>query len=864
MLTDTGRTRTRGYAAGMSRSRATVGLGLSAIASIGVAAYMSGRRAVPSFSGTRTLPILDSSAEVLRDTWGVPAVFASTSADAYRIQGWLHATDRTFQMDLLRHVGTGRLAELVGDKGIGPDRLIRTLGFHRMVEKEWQLVDGDTRAGLEAYAEGVNAGFARMRRKLPVEFRLLGRKPEPWRPQDCLVLGRIMALSLCGNWESELARGEIATAFGTDVLDALEPGGHAASWPAQIHEQVLGEVIAAARDATSSFGNAGGTGSNNWVIGPRRTRDGGAILANDPHLDLALPSVWYEQRLAGGDLDVRGFTFPGVPGIVVGHNGRIAWGFTNSSIDVQDTYLEELDEAGKRYRDVGGEWRDLQCHTERICVKGGEDFDLEVRATRRGPIITDAAASGEIADPVSLRWDSVRPAHSARTLHELNRATDWESFREATRGWLAPPQNVVYADSQGNIGFQHMGEVPVRASGNDGTVPRRGDDPAGEWVSVIPWEEMPHSFNPSSGRIVTANDRIVGDDYPYFMSRDWMNGYRGERIRSLIDSVEGHTVEDQVGIQTDIHSLPGMQLRGLLERLTPEPATEAGAEVLRELLAWDGELRAGTDASAAWRLAQRALQDETFGFLGDMLPRFLGYSRTGVGGFWALFSKTTPMILGAIDTDDESLLRVGRQVQERRDAAGGTDSPMPAARPGWEPHASWRALLAAALDRAGHWWSGEHTDEERSSQRSLQHTAPGPASRAVGSVNERMDAKLMRRRRYHRVRLQHPLGIVPGFARVANRGPFHVPGDPDTVWQTSSFNNPSNDYSLVGPSHRNIVNMADVDRSAAVLCGGQSGHPASPHYADQIGLWRKGEVRPAPFTRPAIERQVRYTQRFVP
>jgi penicillin amidase len=844
----------------MARTRTTVGIGLSALASFGVAAYMSGRRAVPSWSGTVSLPELDGPVEVLRDEWAVPAVFASSSADAYRVQGWLHATDRTFQLDLMRRVGLGRLAELVGEPGIGSDRLMRTLGCPAFVEQEWEQLGSDARDALEAYSEGVNAGFARARRRLPVEYRLLGSKPAAWRPQDCLALGRVLALGLCGNWESELARGELLARVGSEVVDALEAGEHEKAWPAQIHADVLGDLVAAARDAASTFGGPGGIGSNNWVIGPRRTRSGGALLANDPHLDLQMPSVWYEQRLCGGDLDVRGFTFPGVPGVVLGHNGRIAWGFTNSSIDVQDCYLEELDEDGKRYRDVGDEWRELDVRTERIGVKGSDDVTFEVRSTRRGPILTDAVTTSHLSQPVSLRWDSLRPGGSAETIWQLNRADDWEQFREACRGWLAPAQNVVYADEHGNIGFQHMGEVPIRAEGNDGSVPRRGDDPLGEWVGTIPWEDQPSAYNPSASRIVTANDRLVGDDYPYFMSREWMNGYRGERIRDLIDGIEGHSVGDQVRIQTDVHSIPGIRMRGLLEQLAPTPSTEAGAEVLRRLLSWDGELRANDDDAAAWRLLQRAMQDEAFGFLGELLPRFLGYSRTGVNGFWSLFGRSTPRLLDAIDDDDRTILEAGAKTAIRH-AGGDADAPEPL--PGWHAHETWGELLAAALERAGSWFSGDGSDDARSTSRSLQRTSHGIATRTASSLGERMEERLLRRRRYHRLRLQHPLGIVPGLARVANRGPFPVPGDADTVWQSSQFNNPQNEYSLVGPSHRHVVDMADVDRSVAVLCGGQSGHPASPHYADQVALWRRGEVRPAPFTRPAIERLVRYRQQFI-
>ncbi len=805
--------------------------------------------------------MLDAPAEVLRDEWGIPAVFARSSADAYRIQGYLHATDRPFQIDMIRRVGTGRLAELVGDAGIASDRLVRTLGFAQHVEAEWEQLDDDSRAALEAFAEGVNAGFARVRRRTPLEYRLLRTRPDAWRPQESLVMSRLMALGLCGNWESELARGELIARFGTDVVDAIESGDHVRAWPAQLEETVLGELVAAIREA-SDFGGSGGIGSNNWVIGPRRTRSGGALLANDPHLDLQMPSVWYEQRLSGGDLDVRGFTFPGVPGVVLGHNGRIAWGFTNSSIDVQDCYVESLDDSGTRYRDVGGDWRELEVRTERIRVKGGDDVEHVVRSTRRGPIITDVATSTHISDPVSLRWDAIRPGRSAQAVWRLNRADDWDSFRDACRGWRVPAQNVVYADTSGNIGYQHIGEVPIRAEGNDGSVPRRGDDPAGEWTGTIPFEDLPFAYNPTSSRIVTANDRLVGDDYPYFLSREWMNGYRGERIRTLIDGIERHAVGDQVRIQTDVHSIPGMRMRGLIERLDPSPRSSDGAEVLRQLLAWDGELRAADDQAIAWRLLQRAVQDEAFGFLGELMPRYLGYSRSGVNGFWAMFGRSTPRILDAIDSDDRTILRAAAAVVERR-AAG--ESQLPEPLEGWTPHEDWRSLLGAALDRAGRWYSGAEDSEAFGSARALPNpsgvTRAGRA--AAATIADRIEERLPARRRLHRLRLRHPLGGVPGLSRIANRGPFSVPGDPDTVWQTSQFNNPLNDHALVGPGHRHVVDLADPDRSVAVLCGGQSGHPASPHYADQVSMWRRGEVRPAPFTRDAIERAVRYRQRFV-
>jgi penicillin amidase len=407
-------------------------------------------------------------------------------------------------------------------------------------------------------------------------------------------------------------------------------------------------------------------------------------------------------------------------------------------------------------------------------------------------------------------------------------------------GWTAPAQNVVYADRAGNIGFQHVGVVPIRAAGN-GTVPQRGDDPNAEWTGEIPWDDQPHSINPSVGHVVTANDRIVGDDFPYFISCEWMNGWRGERIRELICDRDDHTAIDQVDIQCDVTSLPGRELVDRVNELAPEPATSAGRRVKAALQSWDGVLSPRSDGAVAYRLMIRALQEQVYGFLGDLLPTFLGYSRTDVAGYWALFARSTPVLLRAMEADDRSLLALG--VTAAADHADRLD--------GWEPTASWNECLARALDVAGVAYAGQSSDERRH---------PGSLPSAASPV----PGKRRARHQLHRLRLQHPLGIVPGLAAVANIGPFAAPGDADTVWQMSAFNNPLNEHAMVGPSHRRVTDLADLDRSVAVLCGGQSGHPASPHYVDQVPMWRAGEVRPAPFTRAANERRSQFRQVLEP
>ena len=831
----------------MGRKNALVGAGLSVVASAGVAAYLAGRRAVPGWTGSVRYAELRDSVDIYRDEWGVPAICAASEHDLFFAQGVSHAADRMFQLDLLRRAGTGRLSEIFGDRTIEADRLIRTLGFHHYADGDVELLGDDAAAALTAYTAGVNAWLRQSRRRLPVEFSMLRYRPEPWRPADSLLATRMMALSLCGNWQSELARGEIAARFGDDVLAVIDADAHARPFAAQVAADVLGELVSATRDITGALGLGYGTGSNNWVIGPRRTASGGALLANDPHLDLTLPSVWYEQLLRCPTYEVRGFTIPGTPGVVLGHNGRIAWGFTNSVVDVQDLFLEDIDEAGTT-AEPDGTRANIRTRTERIVVKGGEDVQFTVRETARGPILTDAVSS-TLAHPVSLRWDAIRPSRMSDAMFGMNRATSVGEFRDALRLWAAPAQNVVYADTHGNIGYQHAGTIPVRAASN-GTIPLRAADPAGEWVGTVPFEDAPWSVNPSADRIVTANDRIVDDTYPHFISVEWMNGYRGERIRNLIDAHDNHSVDDQRQIQMDVHSLPGAQLLGIIAERDPHPLTEAGGEVLAALRGWDAKLDVGSDGATAYRLLTRALQEQVYGFLGEMLATFLGYSRTGIGGFWSLFGRSLPRLIHDMRVDDSTLLELGHRVDATHHA------------PGWSPSASWQDALERAIDRAGRAWADSVDGSELHPRLVLPGTRASLVDR-IGSDRLRRSGA-SHRRKFHRLRLQHPLGVIPGFASVANHGPFPVPGDADTVWAAGAFNNPLNDCSMVGPSHRHVVDLADLDASMAVLCGGQSGHPASPHYADQVRMWRRGELRPAPWTQTRIERDAAFRQRLEP
>lgn len=793
---------------------------MSVLAGLGLASYMSGRRAVPSWAGMAKLRGLQSTVEVVRDRWGVPAIYAQTDADLFFAQGYIHASDRMFQMDLLRRMATGSLSQVVGESTVNSDKLMRMFGFGAAAREDFTIASVESRAALTAYADGVNRYLSSARGKLPVEFRILGYKPAPWRPHHGLLSWRLMAFGLCGNWEAELARAEIQTRFGPEVLSALDDEVQAHAFPAAISEETLGALRSALRSVSTPFGGGPGVGSNNWALGSRRTASGAPIIANDPHLELQLPSVWFENRLqseSGEGFSVRGFSIPGSPSVILGHNGTVSWSFTNSCADVQDLYVEELDEDGRRYRDVNGEWMPLQSREEKIHVARSDSLKLAVRSTRRGPIISDCL-SIDSPTPVSLRWHGMQPSRMVDAMLGMGRATDWEQFRDAVKLWSAPAQNLIYADVHGNIAYQHIGTVPVRA-GHDGSVPLAGTDPRGEWTGVVPFEDLPYSLNPGVDRLVTANDKIVDDNYPHFISREWMNGYRAERIRSLIDAGRRHTVADQLAIQADVHSIVADQLIPLLASRVLAPLTGEGKAVWKSLQDWNHELTPKSEGGAAWRAFMRALNDEVYGFLGDLQQRYLGYSRSGVNGFWSLFGRTTPRLIAALRSDDRTLFQLAAKQPVTSDGPAG-----------WSPSATWDEALSRALDRAG-----------------MAMATSGPRGKSA-----------------HRVRLQHPLGVLPILKAVANARTFAAPGDPDTVWQASAFENPGNPHAMVGPSHRSVIDLANLDQSVAVLAGGQSGHPASPHYLDQLEMWRSGRARPAPWSRAAIEVQAAYHQVLEP
>ncbi|MBN2044679.1 MAG: penicillin acylase family protein, partial [Anaerolineales bacterium] len=473
------------------------------------------RRRLPQTEGTIKLQGLSAPVEVFRDRWGIPHIYADSLADCLYAQGFVHAQDRLFQMELNRRTAQGRLSELFGELALGTDRTARTFGFNRLARADLETISPESMSGLQAYVAGVNAFIANAKSRLPVEFSLLSHRPDPWQVEDSLAFTRVMIWQLSHAWQGALIRAEIAEKVGPENAAALEihyPQGNPITLPEGIEFTAL-DPDGALRQLGGPFLERG-KGSNAWVVSAGRSTTGSAVLCNDMHLALSLPALWYQVHLnAGDDLHVTGVSLPGVPLVLVGHNDHIAWGITLAFTDAEDLFIEQID-SRNRYL-FQDEWHDCTLVDEVIEVKGKAVPHLEkVVITRHGPVVSDVVGSPD--QKIAVNSMALRSNRALDGWLSLNKAAGWDDFVQAVRLIEAPQLNVAYADVNNNIGYWVTGLVPVRARG-DGSVPVPGWSGAYEWVGVVPFEEMPHALNPSQGYLVSCNHKIVPEDYPHFL-----------------------------------------------------------------------------------------------------------------------------------------------------------------------------------------------------------------------------------------------------------------------------------------------------------------------------------------------------------
>jgi penicillin amidase len=558
----------------------------------------------PQIDGRLTISGLTSKVDIVRDAEAIPHIYAGSTDDAYFALGFVHAQDRLWQLEMNRRIPAGRMAEILGPSALDTDRFLRTLGVRRNAERIFANLSADTRAALESYAKGVNAYLANRPGPLPPEFLLTGApSPEPWQPADSIGWLTMMAWDLSANWSQELLRMRLAQRLSLQQINEFLP-----PYP--------GDPVVKTQDYTRLYRELGGTmqqlsrvaaiappsyvegmGSNNWVVGGALSETGKPLLANDPHLTLSAPSLWYLAHLSAPGLDVIGATLPGLPNVLLGRNQRIAWGFTNTASDIQDLFIERINPADKKQYQTPDGWADFQVRNEIIKVKGQPDVTLEVRESRHGPVITGALpilakASIDAKNYViAFSWTALRPDdRSLQAGVKINRAQNWQDFLDAARDLSAPQQNIVYADIDGNIGFIAPARIPIRKAENDlkGLAPAPGWDARYDWDGFIPFDDLPRQYNPSPQRVVTANQKIVGPDYPHFLTSEWVLPYRAMRIDQMLDATPKHSMNSFAKMQRDHVSLAAQELLPILRKTVPR--TDRAKAALDALAGWSGEM----------------------------------------------------------------------------------------------------------------------------------------------------------------------------------------------------------------------------------------------------------------------------------
>jgi penicillin amidase len=772
------------------------------------------RAGLAPVEGNLRLAGLREPVEVIRDRWGVPHIHAHNTHDLYFAQGFVTASERLFQIELTFRLATGRLSEAFGDVTVPIDRFIRSVGWNRAGERLAAQYDDLSMEMVEAAVAGIRAWVETMP-AAPVEYAVLSLEPSfDWN--RAVEVGAsaavLMSWTLSTNWDAELIRTEIAERLGWEATATLFP-----DLPAEAAAVIPGKDggEGGRRSALDLLRAApqfpGGQGSNNWVVSGRRSATGMPLLANDPHLQAQLPSIWFEVHLAAPGVNVRGVSLTFAPGVIIGHNERIAWGYTNVGGDTQDLYLEQLNEDGTAAF-YNGRWEPLTVHREEIVVRGRPEPNvLEVRESRHGPfldsylvgIANPRVVEGAIKQTYALRFVGLEESVKPSTVYRVNTAANFEEFRAAASGWDCPGQNFVYADVDGNIGYQCTGLHPIRPRG-DGTIPVPGWTDEFEWQGYVPFEELPWSYNPPDGFLATANARPHDDSYPHLLGKDFLPPYRARRIAELLTATPTHDRASFRAIQMDTVSIAAREL--LPRLLETEPADDRQKEALALLAGWNHDMAADSAPAAVYQLwclhvAKNVLKPR----LGPEL-----YSHYfGVREWTNTFQYQVLPNLLAYPTAEW----FGEDGTEARDQ-----------------------LLRSALDAA--------LDEITGL------LGPEMAGWRWGDL--------------HRVRFAGQLAMFPELTELFTGGDAPIGGDEQTI-QQGLFEPDSDSYhAVVIPSWRQIIDLSDFDASVGTHTVGQSGNPASPHFRDLFPLWIRGEHHPLPFTRAAVEAAAEGTLTLVP
>jgi penicillin amidase len=777
---------------------------LLVVAALMAYAYYVAHSALPQLDGQVQIRGLSAPVTVTRDGHGVPAIEAATFDDLFFAQGYVTAQDRLWQMDMMRRYAGGELSEILGEDTLRLDREQRILGLRDAARKALEMASPRDRSFFEAYTRGVNAYIATRGDRLPIEFRILRYAPKPWQAEDSVVIANQMVKDLNYHYFFDaLSREKILAKLGPELTgdlyvnrswhdrpptvmreDLQQPDNNSGTDEDDDDDDSPDNSVTQGKTPMTDPEGLPVNGSNDWVVSGAHTVTGKPLLSDDMHLGHQMPNLWYEAHLRSGALDVAGVTLPGMPYVIVGHNQRIAWGFTNVGPTVTDAYIENFNTQGA-YQTPSG-WVQPEHRAEVIHVKGKADVSVDVKITRHGPVITELVP-GETR-PLALRWTLYDGLHIP--FFDVNSAQNWQDFRHAFSQLDAPGQNVVYADVDGNIGYQATGKVPIRAAG-DGSLPVSGADNAHEWTSYISFEKLPSIYNPPSGIIGTANGRITPENYPNSISMEWECPWRTERIYHVLESGRQLSAADMLALQTDIHSEAELFaaerfVYAVDHAAKPSARAKQAADLMRS---WDGRMQASSPAPT---IAQNSILE----LRRLLLEPKLGNAPPGTAKADEVLSwKTYSWEMRSVWMENILLHRPKRWLPEK--------------------YPNYDELLTAAVDAA------------------------------VSGPDAPKDLATWRWGVFNAVDIEHPvLGKIPIIRHWSSPGVREQSGSGYTVKAVTPRH---------GPSERFTANLADLDESTLNTVTGQGGNFLSPYYMDQWKAWYEGTTFALPFSTKAVD-----------
>jgi len=816
----------------------------------------------PQVDGTIHASGLDGTVDIYRDKMGIPHIYATTAHDLFFAQGYVHAQDRFWQMDAWRHIGSGTLSEMFGKGQVETDAFLRTLGWEETAQQEYQGLNPDSKAILQAYADGVNAYLKdHVGTTVSLEYAILklpflspGYKITPWSPVNSLTWGKAMAWDLRGNMDEEIERAVLLKTLTSQQIDQLFPpypsdhpfivnkigGGNTSameSAPTQAFDISAGTLSALEHNASlldSTLGPASdGIGSNSWAVSGALTTTGKPILANDPHLGIQMPSIWYQLDLHCRPMndacpyEVAGFSFAGVPGVIIGHNDKIAWGFTNTGPDVMDLFIEKVNPGNPNQYMRNGQWVNFQTRPETINVSGDTPVTIAVRSTDHGPVISDTYGpledmnrdhdpdfvpfkekSGvDLPNPyvIALEWTALKPSTPFEAVWGFDKAQNWDDFRNAARNFHVPAQNLLYADVDGNIGYQMPGDIPIRKSG-DGRYPVPGWTGQYDWTGSIPFDQLPYAYNPAEGYIVTANNQVAPDSYPYFITADWNYGFRANRIVDMITNAPGKIDISYIQkMQGDDQDSNAGTYVPLLQQLNNQ-FRGGEASALDLLKNWDDQAKADSPSAAVFESFWSHLLSNTFD---DDLPKkywpddssqwnevMRNLARNPTDSFWD--DRTTKNV---VETRDDIIKKSWSEAVNDMEGRSGSDMST---------------------------WSWGH-----------MHTASFE-NQTLGQTG---------------------IGLIDS---LFNRGPFPASGGSNIV-NATAWANVGKDFTVTDvPSMRMIVDLGNLSNSLTVHTTGQSGHAYDPHYDDMPLMWAAIQYYPMLWDPQSVLQQTEGHLQLVP